>query len=79
MALELDPASKRLLGNDIPQGNIGLPRTQAVLSKHIPDQVIIDWHGLAFDMFKTRWTHYGIWAQIEPESVFEPRLQVQWE
>ena len=27
MALELDLASKRLLGNDIPQGNIGLPRT----------------------------------------------------
>ena len=64
MASELVPASKRLLGNDIPQGNTRLPRTQAVLSKHIPDQVKIYQLGLASDMFKTRWTHYGTWAQL---------------
>ena len=66
MALELVAVFKRLLDSDILQGNTGLPKTQAVLSKHFPDQVIIDWHGLAFDMFKARWTHYGIWAQIGP-------------
>ena len=60
MASELVPASKRLLGNDIPQGNTRLPRTQVVLSKHIPDQVKVDRQGLTSDTFKTRWTHYGI-------------------
>ena len=62
MASELVPTSKRLLGSNILQGNIKLSRTQAVLSKHIPDQVKIDRQGLASDTFKTRWTHYGTWA-----------------
>ena len=62
IASELVPTSKRLLGSDIPQGNTRLPKTQAVLSKHIPDQVKIDRLKLAFDMFKTRWTYYGTWA-----------------
>ena len=42
MALELVPASKRLLGSNTPQGNTKLPRTWVVPSKHIPEQVIID-------------------------------------
>ena len=36
MALELVPASKRLLGSDNPQGNSELPRSQAALGKYNP-------------------------------------------
>ena len=36
MALELVPASKRLLGSDIPQGNTELPRSRAATSKYSP-------------------------------------------
>ena len=35
MALELVPVSKRLLDSDILQGNIDLPRLQAVSGKYI--------------------------------------------
>ena len=76
MASELVLTSKRLFDNDIPQGNIRLPRMQAVLSKHIPNQVKIDRQGLASDTLKTRWTHYGTWAQLGPYSVFDPKPKV---
>ena len=36
MALELIPTSKRLLSNDIPQGNTKLPRSRAAPGKHNP-------------------------------------------
>ena len=64
MASKLVPTSKRLLNNDTSQGNTRLPRTQAALGKHIPDQVKVDRLGLAPNMFKTRRTHYGTWAQL---------------
>ena len=35
MALELVPSSKKLLGNNIPQGNTDLPRLRAVPGKYI--------------------------------------------
>ena len=51
MALELIPASKRLLGNDTPQGNTELPKAWTIPSKHILDQVIIDRYGLVYHAF----------------------------
>ena len=62
MVSELVPTSKRLLSSVTSQGNTRLPRTQAALGKHIPDQVEVDRLGLAPDTFKTRRTHYGTWA-----------------
>ena len=58
LALELIPASKRMFGSDTPHGNTRMPRTLDVLGNYIPDQVILDWHGLVSDMFRTRWTCY---------------------
>ena len=46
MALELVPASNRLLGSDTLQGNTVPPRSRAVLSKYIPDQSMPNQHGL---------------------------------
>ena len=46
MALELVPASNRLLGSDTSQSNTELPRSRAVPSKYIPDQSMPNWHGL---------------------------------
>ena len=46
MALELIPASNRLLGSDTPQGNTELLRSRAILSKYIPDQSMANQHGL---------------------------------
>ena len=66
MALELTPASKSLLGSDIPQGNTGLPRTWVPLSKRTPDQVKARRQRFAFGMFDIGWTHHGFWAQIGP-------------
>ena len=37
MALELTPASKRLLDSDTPQGNTKLPRAWTASNKHILD------------------------------------------
>ena len=39
MALELVPVSKRLLGNDIPQGNIELSRSRATFGKYNPQPI----------------------------------------
>ena len=64
MALELVPASKKMFGSDIPQGNIGMPRTLDVLDNYTPDPVILDRHKLVSDMFETIWTSYVIWAPI---------------
>ena len=48
MALKLTSASKRLLGNDTPQGNTKLSRAWTVSNKHILDQDIIDWYGIVY-------------------------------
>ena len=48
VALGLVPTSKRLLGSDTSQGNTELLRSWADLSKCIPDQVVLDWYGLAY-------------------------------
>ena len=48
MALELTSASKRLLGNDTPQGNTKLSRAWTALNKHITDQDIIDRYGIVY-------------------------------
>ena len=37
MALELVPTSKKRFGSDIPQGNIGMPKTLDVHGNYIPD------------------------------------------
>ena len=58
MALELVPASKRLLGSDIPQGTIRPLRMLAFPSKNATVQVVVDQQGLASHMFKTRWAHH---------------------
>ena len=62
MALELALASKGLLGSDIPQSDIELPRTWTVSSKRIPNQVIIDWCGLVYHASRTKWDCYEVWA-----------------
>ena len=46
MALELVPASNRLLGSDTPQGNTELSRSWAAPSKYIPDQSMPNRRGL---------------------------------
>ena len=58
MALELVPASKRLLGNDTPQGNVELLRLWVVPSKRIPNQVIPNRHGLVHHAFKMKWAYH---------------------
>ena len=64
MALELIPASERLLGSDTPQGNTELLRAWAISSKNIPIQLIIDRYWLVYHAFETKWAYYVTWAQF---------------
>ena len=58
MGLELFPASKRLLGNNTPQGNTELLRSWAISRKCIPNRVIPDQYGLVYHASKMKWAYH---------------------
>ena len=63
IALELVPVSKRLLSSDILQGNIDLPRLQAVSGKYIswPTHTWLAWAYLTWDQLNGP----AIWFELE--------------
>ena len=63
MTLELVPASKRLLGSDILQGNTGLPRSWVVPGKHIP------WSTHT----------WSVWAYLSCDQLNEPTIRFGFE
>ena len=62
MALELVPAFKRLLGNDIPQDNTELPRLRAAPSKRSPrpSHTWSAWACLTYDQWNGHTIRFGL-------------------